>query len=514
MNGTEDKLGTPAPDDFSAGVTHAFRSADGSSKGAPRGFQPPEIIRLMSPEERDQLEKKLIRKIDIRILPMIVVMYILNYIDRNNIASARFAGLEDDLKLNSSGTQFSTAVSILFVGYLLMQVPSNLLLNKTGKPGKYLPICMAIWGVISAATAGCHSFGGLLAARFFLGFVEAAYFPGCLYYLSCWYTRKELGVRTTYLYAGSLISGAFSGLIAAGITGNMDGTRGLRAWRWLFIIEGTITVAIAIVAFFILPDFPRTTKWLNKEEMALAVWRLEEDIGQDDWVNSQEQTLWHGFKLALEDVKTWVLLVMLFGNIAAASVTNFFPTVVATLKYKPVVTLLLTAPPYVLGVITTFATAWHADRTGERFYHVSIPLCLAMVTFIISAATTNIAARYVAIMLMIPGLYSGFTTALAWISNTLPRPPAKRAAALAFINAVANSTSIYASYLYPKSAAPEYTGAFIHNCVMAAVAIFAAFVLKRMLVRLNNKLDRGETVEGAVNAAPGEAVEHGFRFLV
>ncbi|KAK8915053.1 putativetransporter [Metarhizium anisopliae] len=480
MNGTEDKLGTPAPDDFSAGVTHAFRSADGSSKGAPRGFQPPEIIRLMSPEERDQLEKKLIRKIDIRILPMIVVMYILNYIDRNNIASARFAGLEDDLKLNSSGTQFS----------------------------------MAIWGVISAATAGCHSFGGLLAARFFLGFVEAAYFPGCLYYLSCWYTRKELGVRTTYLYAGSLISGAFSGLIAAGITGNMDGTRGLRAWRWLFIIEGTITVAIAIVAFFILPDFPRTTKWLNKEEMALAVWRLEEDIGQDDWVNSQEQTLWHGFKLALEDVKTWVLLVMLFGNIAAASVTNFFPTVVATLKYKPVVTLLLTAPPYVLGVITTFATAWHADRTGERFYHVSIPLCLAMVTFIISAATTNIAARYVAIMLMIPGLYSGFTTALAWISNTLPRPPAKRAAALAFINAVANSTSIYASYLYPKSAAPEYTGAFIHNCVMAAVAIFAAFVLKRMLVRLNNKLDRGETVEGAVNAAPGEAVEHGFRFLV
>lgn len=114
----------------------------------------------------------------------------------------------------------------------------------------------------------------------------------------------------------------------------------------------------------------------------------------------------------------------------------------------------------------------------------------------------------------IPGLYSGFTTALAWISNTLPRPPAKRAAALAFINAVANSTSIYASYLYPKSAAPKYTGAFIHNCVMAAVAIVAAFVLKTMLVRLNKKLDRGEVVKGAINAAPGEAVEHGFRFLV
>lgn len=88
----------------------------------------------------------------------------------------------------------------------------------------------------------------------------------------------------------------------------MDGTRGLRAWRWLFIIEGAITIVIAIFAFFILPDFPRTTTWLNKEEMALATWRLEEDIGQDDWVNSEEQTMWHGFKLALEDVKTWVLV--------------------------------------------------------------------------------------------------------------------------------------------------------------------------------------------------------------
>lgn len=96
----------------------------------------------------------------------------------------------------------------------------------------------------------------------------------------------------------------------------------------------------------------------------------------------------------------------------------------------------------------------------------------------------------------------------------MPRPPAKRAAALAFINAVANATSIYTSYLYPESAAPEYMGAFIHNCLMAALAIAACVVLRFMLVRLNKKLDRGETVEGAINAAPGEAVEHGFRFRV
>lgn len=88
----------------------------------------------------------------------------------------------------------------------------------------------------------------------------------------------------------------------------MDGSRGLRAWRWLFIIEGAATVLVALVAFHIMPDFPRTTKWLTKEEMALATWRLTEDVGQDDWVDSKEQTLWHGFRLALGDVKTWLLV--------------------------------------------------------------------------------------------------------------------------------------------------------------------------------------------------------------
>ena len=238
----------------------------------------PPLIKGLTPEERAEKERKLRRKIDLRLLPMAIIMYIMNYLDRNNIAAARLGGLESDLKL--VGNQFQVTVSILFVGYVLMQIPSNLFLNKVGKPAIYLPACMIVWGMISGATAACHTYGGLLAIRFFLGFVEAAYFPGCLFFLSSWYTRKELALRTAMLYSGSLISGAFSGLIAAGITGNMDGLKGLRAWRWLFIIEGVATVVIAFTAFFILPDFPRTTTWLSEEERQLAVWRLEEDIGR------------------------------------------------------------------------------------------------------------------------------------------------------------------------------------------------------------------------------------------
>ncbi|KAI7693680.1 MFS transporter, partial [Hortaea werneckii] len=318
-----------------------------------RTMQAPPMVRDMTAEERKRKERIMVRKIDFRLLPPVIIMYIMNYLDRNNIATARLSG-EEGLQegLNMTDQQYETCVSILFVGYILMQVPSNLFLNKVGKPALYLPAVMVIWGAISTATAGAQNFGGMVAIRFFLGFIEAAYFPGCLYFLSCWYTRKELAFRSAILYSGSLISGAFAGLIAAGITDGMDGKLGLSAWRWLFIIEGAITVAIAAIAFFILPNFPRTTGWLSEEERQLAVWRLQEDIGIDDWTTSEEQSFWHGFALAIKDVKVWVLMIMLLGIVSSASVTNFFPSVVQTLGYGRINSLLLTAPPYILAMIT------------------------------------------------------------------------------------------------------------------------------------------------------------------
>lgn len=236
-------------------------------------------------------------------------------------------------------------------------------------------------------------------------------------------------------------------------------------------------------------------------------------------------------------------MVMLFCIVASGSVTNFFPTVVSTLGYNSVITLLLTAPPYVLAVLVTYANALHADKTGERYLHIVLPLCVSVAAFILAVTTTSLAPRYVAMMLMVstlpqdfhllirrsasswrpstrliavqvPSVYSGYVVALAWISNTMPRPPAKRAAGLAFINAVSNTSSIYASYMYPDSAAPSYTIAFTVNTITSFIAICAATVLRVMLVKLNKKLGAGIYVPGAINAAPGEAVAHGFRFKV
>lgn len=297
------------------GTKHTQHISDASLENVPTTTctkrEPPELVRNLSSKERQRLEKALVRRIDFRLLPMIILMYIMNYLDRNNIAAARLAGLEDPLVqggLALSSTQYLTALSILFVGYLLMQVPSNLFLNKIGKPALYLPTVMIGWGVISAATAGAQSYSGLIAIRFFLGAVEAAYFPGCLFFLSSWYTRKELGFRIALLYSGSLLSGAFSGLISAGVKNGLDGARGHRAWRWLFIIEGVITIFLAFIAYFVLPNLPRTTSWLTENERQLAVWRLDEDIGEDDWIDSSQQTFFHGIMLAFQDIKMWILV--------------------------------------------------------------------------------------------------------------------------------------------------------------------------------------------------------------
>jgi hypothetical protein len=218
--------------------------------------------------------------------------------------------------------------------------------------------------------------------------------------------------------------------------------------RWMFIIEGAITVVIAFGCYFILPNFPRTTKWLSEQERQLAVWRLEEDVGEDDWVSSDKQNFWDGLKLAVQDMKTYVLMFLLLGLVSAGSVTNFFPSVVGTLGYNTINTLLLTVPPYVLAVITAMLNAWHADRTGERYFHITLPMYVALVAFILAAATTATAPRYVAMMLMVPGVYTGYVVALAWVSNSIPRPPAKRAAALAIINAFSNIAQIYSSFMY------------------------------------------------------------------
>lgn len=451
----------------------------------------PESLQNLSDEELLDLEKKVKRKIDIRILPMTMVMYILNYLDRNNIATARLGSLEKDL--NMSSTQYQTAVSILFVGYILWQIPSNMLLTRLGKPAIYLPACMFVWAAISTCTAAAVNYPGLIVVRFFLGIVETAFFPGCLYLFSCWYTKEELAFRTCVMYSGSMFSGAFGGLFGAAIIDNMDGVGNLASWRWLFLIEGLATLVIVPISYFVLPNLPANTKWLRDQERDMALWRLRREVGKDDWLSAEDDSTVVGCKMALKDVKVWISAIGLtFYAAAGAGVQNFFPSVVASLNYGNTTTLLLTVPPYMLCVIVTFLNSYHSGKVGERYYHAIVGTFVALAAFIIAASTLNIGARYFAMMIMMPGVFCGFTILLTWVPKIIPRPASKRSVALAFVNCVSNTSSIWSSYLYPKSGAPRYLLAFCCNAGFMVAAFVCVTILRQVVVRLNKKLDRGE----------------------
>ncbi|OBT53308.1 hypothetical protein VE04_06273 [Pseudogymnoascus sp. 24MN13] len=236
----------------------------------------PESLRNLSDSEIKRLNRQLVRKMDFYVLPTIGILYILNYIDRQNLAAAKLQGIMEDLHMTTE--QFATAVSILFVGYLPFQIPSNLIITKVSRPGMYICFAVTIWGCISAATAAVNTYGQLLAVRAILGIAEAVFFPGAIYYLSAWYTKTELGKRIAGLYIAQQVGNAFGGLLAAAIL-HLDGVYNIAGWKWLFIIEGSATVVIGVICACIMPEFPHNSRILSQLERDIAVWRIESEAG-------------------------------------------------------------------------------------------------------------------------------------------------------------------------------------------------------------------------------------------
>ncbi|KAJ7129739.1 MFS general substrate transporter [Mycena epipterygia] len=449
----------------------------------------PELV-VHSPERR-ALEKKLLRKVDLR-MSILVLIYILNYIDRNNAAAARKRGLETDLHL--TGQEYPTLLSILYVGYIIMQIPSNMFLNWIGRPSLYLPCAMIIWGTISALTGITTNFVGALLTRFFLGFVEAAFFPGSLFLLSKWYKRDEIGLRTAILYCGNIISNAFGSLMASGILAGMNGKLGHAAWRWLFYIEGALTVFVAVVAIWVLPDFPATSKWLTEEERDLALLRMTEDAGVGDQQETEQGGPLHGLWLALTDWRVWWLALALTAQVVALSFNAFFPTLTGTLGFNPTVTLLLCAPPFGIAAFAAFLLARHSDKVGERCYHMVSSFGLGVIGFIIAISTMNTAARYIALFLMAQS-YAGFVVLYAWMSNSFPRPPSKRAVALALMNAFSQLGNI-AGYVWPSAWGPSYVNSYAICIACSGTTIVMCLLFRLSLISENRKLEKEEQEQG------------------
>jgi len=348
------------------------------------------------------------------------------------------------------------------------------------------------------------NFFGALCTRFFLGFVEAAFFPGALFLISRWYKKDELSQRTAYLYCGSIISNAFGALVASGILDTMDGVLGFVAWRWLFFIEGFLTIMMAIFAMFFLPDFPENPcTWLTPAERELVLQRIRDDVGAHDTVQRTRPAVLmpsplenakciasadRGLHLALTDWKVWWIAFTIGNMTVSLSFNAFFPTLAATMGYNATTTLLLCSPPWIFSAIITIFVSRHSDRTKERFGHILVPFVIAALGFLIATSTMNIVSRYLSLFLMAQA-YAGYACFLAWASGTISQPSSKRAVALAFINCGGTMGNIAGSYIWPSTWAPTYSHSFSICILCISVAIFMCYMFRIQLKLLNRDIE-------------------------
>ncbi|KAG8691829.1 hypothetical protein FRC11_008453 [Ceratobasidium sp. 423] len=217
--------------------------------------------------------KRLLSKLDRRILPWMAGLFLLSYLDRSNIGNARLDGLEKDLGLH--GLQFNNALAIFYPFYVISEVPSNMILKRT-RASFWFAFLMVSWGTIMTLMGLVKNYTGLMIARTFLGIAEGGLFPGIAFYITLWYRRSETGARMAIYYAAATVAGAFGGLLARGIS-EMRGVGGLKGWSWIFILEGLLTIIIAAAAYFFIPDHPSTAHFLTPAEQAEVVRRLDDD---------------------------------------------------------------------------------------------------------------------------------------------------------------------------------------------------------------------------------------------
>lgn len=331
-------------------------------------------------------------------------------------------------------------------------------------------------------------------------------------------------------YSGSLISGAFGNLIAAGILSGLKGKRGLSAWQWLYIIEGSMTIFVGIAIVFILPDFPETWKLLSPEMRRVAERRLAIEAAEADVDEKGGMSQIKGLKLALTDIKTYALAIAYMSITGAAGFQNFFPTLTGTLGYNPTITLLLVAPPYVFMVIYSLAHAYISDKVGNRFWFFVYPIPITIIGWVIFMTTSSFGPRYFSFFLMM-FVFAQNSSLYSWVANALPRPPAKRAAAYAFINSIGNSASIWTPYTYLVGNQTYYYTALgvcialqILGALMAVFMYFNLNMLNKRQERLEDedcqltdkelrRLQVTADFEG-IDLAAARRLQKGFRYVV
>ncbi|MCJ1448383.1 MAG: hypothetical protein MMC23_008898 [Stictis urceolatum] len=467
--------------------THSDRSPsdDETRVGGNKAFGtmanlPPDPDEGLSDAEKAKIDRKLLWKLDLKLIPWLSLLYLVSFLDRTNIGNARLAGLETDLKITDS--QYLIALTVFFISYSVFEPLTNVMLKRF-KPSIFIPAIMLAWGICTTCLGLTHNFSGLTAARFFVGLAEAGLFPGIQYYLSCWYKRSEFGIRSAIFFSGAALAGSFGGLLAYGIE-QMAGIGGKGGWAWIFIIEGLFTVVIAVASFWMVHDFPDDAKFLSPDDRARVIRRLKADNQSSA---EHEEFRMEYFWAAVKDYKTWLQCLIYMGcDGSLYAFSLFLPTIISGLgKYGTVESQLLTIPPYAAATVCTIFVGWIADRTQQRGICNMASSLVGVVGFAMLLSGASPGVSYAGTFLGACGIYPAVANTIAWGSNNF-EGVYKRGVAMGIFIGWGNLNGVVASNIYRTKDKPRYIPG--HSVVLAylMIACFGGSLLQYLILKREN----------------------------
>ncbi|KAL5349824.1 hypothetical protein ACLOAV_004858 [Pseudogymnoascus australis] len=402
-------------------------------------------------------EKAILRKLDYKLLPPLTLLYLLSFLDRSNVGNAKLEGLAADM--NFTDTQYLSTLTIYFIGYVIFEVPANIVLKRT-TPQFWLPTTMVAWGIVATLLGICRDFNGFLVARFFLGATESGLFPGVVFYLSMWYKRSE----TTYR-------------------------------------EGILTVVVAFAAYGFIHNYPRTAKFLTEPEREFVQARLKAD---NDATNN-EPFSWASVLRAVKDPKCWLYgLAFHTLSLPLYTLSLFLPTIIKALGYTAAQAQLMTVPPYAVATVLTVLVAVASEKAKRRAPFIIGSSAVAIIGYIIllSAPSDKPGVSYVGTIFAAAGIYPATGIVLAWPANNVSGQT-KRATANAMQISIGNLGAVLGTQLYRPSTKPRYYLGHGFAAGYLLANILVALTIWAVLARENKR--KLETERSAVvNESPIE----------
>ncbi|MEX3635729.1 MFS transporter [Paraburkholderia sp. BR14320] len=411
-----------------------------------------------------ELESRVSRKLMLRIIPFVMLLYFVSFLDRVNVG---FAALSMNKAIGLSPTAFGLGGGLFFIGYFLFEVPSNLILHKVGAR-RWIARVMVSWGLVSLASAFVVGPNSFYALRFILGVAEAGFFPGIILYLSLWFPTRQRAVAAAWFMAAAPISTAIGSPISGAIM-KLPPIAGLADWQMLYILEALPAIILGFCVLKYLTDKPAQAEWLQPEERdwLIAKLKLEADARHAQAGHTA------GALTALRDPRVLALALIYFGTSAGLYTLGLWaPLIIRQYGFGTFETGLLAGVPSVLAVIAMVLWAKHSDRTDERTWHVVIPCALACVGFVFAGNAST--ALMIVLALVVVNVGISAAKAPLWAMPSMFLSGAGAAAGIAMINSIGNLGGFVGPFAigWLKNVTGGYTaGLYVVGATLAVSAV-------------------------------------------